>query len=101
VAVSRMAAGSGDRRRARIRLLRRSGSVPSQGRRTKLIYAPAQRCVIERLRDVTNSRDEELGVGIRSPDRRGGGAALPISPGADAGQEDGQGPHLLPGDLGL
>ena len=36
-----------------------------------------------------------------SVDGRGCGAAVPLPAGADAGQEDGQGPDLLAGDLGL
>src|SRR5947199_622548 len=50
VAIPRVAAGGGDRRGARFRLLRRSGGIPPQSCRTKLTYAPARRRVIERLR---------------------------------------------------
>ena len=47
---------------------------------------------------VTNSNTRSE---WRSSDRRRRGAAQPLPPGADPGEEDGQGPDLLAGDLGL
>src|SRR5207244_9878972 len=88
-----VAAGGRDRRRARLRLLRPSRCPEAQVGRTSTALSG----LAEWARGVTNLDPRSGGGG--SSDGGGGGAPLPLPACPDPGEEDGQGPHLVAGDL--
>ena len=88
-----------DRRRARLHLFRpaRGAAAAAEG----LLTVPAA-CRRRRRHNVTLLLQTEGRSDVGgSLDGRSCGASLPVPAGSDAGQEDGQGPDFLAGDLGL
>ena len=104
-ALPRVAPGGRDRRRAGVRLPRRRRRAPPRGSPHKLASTATLSLCALGMRFWHNARDcYKLARGERgggSADGRRRGAPVAVPAGADAGEEDGQGPDLLAGDLGL